>query len=52
VAFGGMGFDARARTVPVALKGEVVTLWRTGEERRHFALDTRVPVRGAPVWDR
>jgi hypothetical protein len=52
VAFGGMGFDARPRTVPVALKGEVVTLWRSGEERKRFTFSTRVAVRGAPVWDR
>jgi hypothetical protein len=52
VAFGGMAFDARPRSVPVALKGDVVTLWRSGEERKHFAFNTRVSVRGAPVWDR
>ena len=52
VAFGGMAYDARARTVPVSLRGEVVTQWRLGEERKRFALTTRVAVRGAPVYDR
>jgi len=52
VAFGGMAYDARARTVPISLRGEVVTQWRWGEEKKRFALTTRVAVRGAPVYDR
>lgn len=52
VAFGGMGYDGRARTVPVALRGHAVTQWSWGEEKRHFEVRTRVAVRGAPVYDR
>ncbi len=52
VAFGGMAYDGRARTVPVALRGTAVTQWSWGEEKRHFELRTRVAVRGAPVYDR
>jgi hypothetical protein len=52
VAFGGMGYDGRARTVPVWLRGEVVTQSGRGEEKKRFAFRTRVAVRGAPVYDR
>jgi hypothetical protein len=52
VAFGGMGYDGRPRTVMVSLRGEVVTQWRWGEERKRFSHRTRVAVRGAPVYDR
>ena len=52
VAFGSMAYDARARTVPVVLRGEVVTVWRSGEEKLRFGLRTRVAVRGAPVHER
>ena len=52
VAFGSMPYDNRARTVPVVLRGEVVTQWRTGEEKHRFGFRTRVAVRGAPVYER
>ena len=52
VAFGGMAYDGRARTLPVALRGELVTDGVGGEERLRFAMQTRVAVRGAPVYDR
>jgi len=52
VAFGGMAYDGRPRTVPVALRGIAVTQWSWGEEKRRFELRTRVAVRGAPVYDR
>ena len=52
VAFGSMPYDGRARTVPVVLKGEVVTQWSTGEEQQRFGFRTRVAVRGAPVLER
>lgn len=52
VAFGGMGYDGRARTVPVTLTGTVSARWSTGEEKKKFAYRTRVAVRGAPVYDR
>lgn len=52
VAFGGMAYDGRARTIPVALRGHALTQWSWGEAKRHFELRTRVAVRGAPVYDR
>ncbi|MBK7860925.1 MAG: hypothetical protein IPJ65_20435 [Archangiaceae bacterium] len=52
VAFGGMGYDGRARTVPVALRGVVFTQWSGGETKRPFSFRTRVAVRGAPLYDR
>ena len=33
VAFGGMAYDGRARTVPVALRGIAVTQWSSGEQK-------------------
>jgi hypothetical protein len=52
VAFGGMGYDGRARSVPVVLRGEVVVQSSSGEEKKAFGVHTRVAVRGAPVYDR
>ena len=52
VAFGGMGYDGRPRTVLVALRGLAVTQWSWGEEKQRFELNSRVAVRGAPVYDR
>lgn len=52
VAFGGMAYDGRPRTVPVVLRGEVITQWSSGEEKKSFGFRTRVAVRGAPVYER
>jgi hypothetical protein len=52
ISFGAMGFDARARTLPVALRGEVLIRWPWGEETRAFSTQGRVAVRGAPSWER
>jgi hypothetical protein len=52
VAFGGMAYDGRSRTVPVTLNGAVIAECGRGEERKAFGYRTRVAVRGAPVYDR
>ncbi len=52
IAFGSMGYDPRARTVPVVLRGEVVTQFSGGEEKQRFGFRTRVAVRGAPIYER
>src|SRR3954462_6902726 len=46
VAFGGMGYDGRPRTVPVTLEGTVFAACGRGEEKKGFAYRTRVAVRG------
>ena len=52
IHFGSLGFDGRARTVPVVLRGEIVAQWSAGEEKQRFGFRTRVAVRGAPVYER
>lgn len=53
VVFGNMAFDARPRTVPVSVRGTVITRWPySPDEKKAFAYTTRVAVRGAPVWER